>query len=126
MAEYTTDFDFLAGLIWLTELHRVGPLAGNPEIPAPGAPALPLYLLLLLPLDGLPLIEAPFAVEDLDDDLVVVGLVDGFFDVPLLDVPLLEAPDEADLPVEPLVLEVLNPTAAVLYDPLLDLAPPTP
>jgi hypothetical protein len=83
----------------------------------------------LLPPDGLPRapIEAlPFAVEDLDDDLaVVVGLIG--FEVDNLEVVIPATDDEADLPVEPLALEVPNPTADTPDDdPLLDLAPPTP
>ena len=94
----------------------------------------------MLPPDGLPRapIEAlPFAVEDLDDDLaVVVGLIGSdtvvatpplLFEVDNFEVVIPATDDEADLPVEPLALEVPNPTADTPDDdPLLDLAPPTP
>ena len=91
--------------------------------------------------------EAPFAVEDLDVDLTVVGLIGGLITSVVvvatlpaapppppddLDLevpnPMAAAPDaEADLPVTPLALEVPNPTADAPDDdddPLLDLVPP--
>jgi hypothetical protein len=82
----------------------------------------------LLPPGGLPgaPIEAPFAVEDLAGDLAVVATATLLF---AFDVEITATDDEADLPVEPLALdlEVPNPTADTPDDdPLLDLAPPVP
>ena len=91
--------------------------------------------------------EAPFAVEDLDVDLAVVGLIGGLVPSVVVVVatlpaappppddldlevpnPTAAAPDdESDLPVEPLDLDAPNPTADTPDDdPLLDLVPPVP